>query len=744
MSKRSYIAEPFEQILKHLSELKKKPELFSEIANIFEQIKQIETHTNTAVNTLQNYYLQFTKQVDTLSELIDFQTRINHCASHQETVVQIFDFLKEHIPYDDAFFYMQIDESESHEIISDKGDRKDRYAKFLTKEAIKRISTVLAKRDLGVIISDVAEDKLENVVWDLIGARSVIFFPLRMRGKLFGFGLLVNRKTAFQPNHLASVNLVSGFIAQSVFHNFYFARLKNRLLKQFEIKKDLEKHGYAEHLERGPLFIFTLDANGVIIHDNIGRNNRFLGQSGNHEKLIGKKFLNLVQQEHRKPLQNVFNQMREGDVRSYRAALLLGEQNERMLDFYITKVQLQSNFIMTIIFGVDVTRDYYKNELNNRNEVLNEISRFSLVINGYLENLLKEVEPNMNVLRASVGKNEALQKKFQMFEKYLQQTTQLVQSFVRFDIEETQLRKDVNINDIILEMVKASQPEFASKIEVKYSLDPGVPSMMTYPGKIKKLIRILFENSVEAIKDKGHIGISTRLINMKQEGLLKPGHFYLPKGNFIEIIFTDNGRGIDPRVLPQIFKPFFSTKIRNEGIGLGLFIAYNIVKDLEGEIFVKSEQNKYTTFYIYIPYRGDLEMQEILPGMADAIQERSPTILVVDDELYIRSMLKEVFEMNGYYVYTAANGLEGIEIFKKHADQIDLIILDMVMPVMDGKRAFFEIKKVKKDQKIIIISGYAKREDLREILDKGALAFMSKPFQIESIVDKVAEFMNRN
>jgi len=735
------ISEPFEQILKRLDALKKNPELFSEIANIFEQIKQIEKYTNTAINTLQNYYLQFTKQVDILSSLIDFQTRINNAVSHNEIVNQIFSFLKENIPFQNVFLYLKLNETDhQYEILADDEKKKDEFLAFLTKTNLEGVTETLNSRELGVLIGDVKEDIIENVSWNVLKARSVILFPIRMKGKLIGFGLLIGKENAFQLNHLSFINLVSGFISQTIFHYSYFSRLKQRLFKQFKIKKDFEEQGYARYLEKGPMFIFTLDHNGVVVH----MNSQAIKKINNEEDLIGKKFLGFIQKDHRKALQNILNQMREGDVRFYKTPVVLTPENESILELYFTKMQLQNNFIMTIIFGVDVTQDYYRNEHRGRNEALDEITRFSQIIISYWDNLLKELTPKISLFKESLTQNEATQREFQMFERSMRQTSRLVKSFLEFDANENEPLIEININDIAKEKLNELKRKSPKNIEVQYSLDPGIPSMLSYPGKIRKLLDIFSQNSIEAIEDRGYVRISTQVVNVKEDSVLKPNLFFLHKGKYIEIIFEDNGIGIDTRVLSQIFKPFFSTKIRNDGIGLGLFVAYNIVKDLEGEIFVKSKQNEVTKFFVYIPCKGDLEMQEILPGMAEAIKEKSPTILVVDDEFNIRSMLKEVFEMNGYFVFTAANGKEGIDIFKKHLDQIDLIILDMVMPVMDGKSAFFEIKKLNKNQKIIIISGYAKKEDLREILDKGALAFMSKPFQIESIVEKVGEYLNVN
>ena len=732
------ITEPFEQILKRLAELKKNPELFSEIANIFELIKQIEKYTNTATSTLQNYYLQFTRQVDVLSSLIDFQTKINYTLSHQEIVDQIFSFLKEHVPFQDAFMYLRINETNNkYEIVADRNNKKDQFEKFLTKSNINHILEILQKRDLGILISDMNDQTIKNVSWDLITASSIILFPIRMRGKLYGFGLLSHTKNTFNLDHLSFINLVSGFISQTVFHHFYFSQLKSKLFKEYKIKKEFDKNRYFEYLENGPMFIFSLDSNGIIIHASNETKKRLVG----NEELIGGKFLSFIPKNNRKSFQNILNQMHEGDVKLYRSPLQFGSQNEYVLELYITKIQFQNNYLTTLIFGVDITQDYHKNLQSNRNEILDEITRFSQIINGYLENMLKDLVPTIELFKRSITGDELLQKQFKIVEKSIHQTSNVVQSFLKFKVGETSLRKDVNINNTIMEALKELKHAFLKNIDVKYSFDPAIPKMMTYPSKIKDLIKVFAQNSAEAIEGKGYFKVATKLVNVERDSLLKPNMIFLNKGKYAEIIFEDNGMGIDSRILPQIFKPFFSTKIRNDGIGLGLFVAYNIARDLEGEIFVRSKQNEYTKFFVYVPYKGDIEMQEVLPGMAEAIKERSPTVLVVDDEFNIRSMLKEVLEMNGYNVFTAANGQEGIDIFRKNTSQIDLIILDMVMPVMDGKQAFLEIKKLKKSQKVIIISGYAKKDDLREILNKGALAFMSKPFQIDSIVKKVKEFL---
>jgi CheY-like chemotaxis protein len=192
-------------------------------------------------------------------------------------------------------------------------------------------------------------------------------------------------------------------------------------------------------------------------------------------------------------------------------------------------------------------------------------------------------------------------------------------------------------------------------------------------------------------------------------------------------------------------KPFYSTRIKNEGVGLGLFIAYNLIKDMNGHIVINSQLDHYTEVSLFLPFREEKEMETPGPSVEKLMPKTQPkqaTVLVVDDEYNIRSMMKEIMEMSGLKVFTAGNGQDGVEIYKRNRKDIDLIIMDMVMPVMDGREAFKQIRKLNPDQKIFIISGYSQREDMEDLLDNGAVGFMRKPFQVREIVDKINEILS--
>jgi len=393
-------------------------------------------------------------------------------------------------------------------------------------------------------------------------------------------------------------------------------------------------------------------------------------------------------------------------------------------------------------FAVDVTRQYYREQKTLRKSILSQITQFSGVINGYLNHLLTVLIPNVSLMKSLLPPDHEAQKHLQLMEKPLNQAAGLVKAFLNYNLPEIEQPRELSLNEIIVDSIDRFKEKISTReIEFILDLDSGLPPLFLHPERMSQLIAIFIQNSLEALQIKGKIIISTRMVVMAQDDLLQPQNFFLSKGKFVEVSFEDNGPGIDAETMEHIFKPFFSTRIKNESLGLGLFIAYNIVEELGGDIFAQSIPGESTTFNVYIP----IERHEIPPDLGSKSEivspENMPHILVIEDEYNIRKLLKEVLEKDGFEVYTAANGREGLAIFEERGEAIDLVILDMVMPIMDGREAFFEIKKRKNDQKIIVISGYSKREDVQDILENSESIFMDKPFHVDEIIKKTRKVL---
>jgi PAS domain S-box-containing protein len=202
--------------------------------------------------------------------------------------------------------------------------------------------------------------------------------------------------------------------------------------------------------------------------------------------------------------------------------------------------------------------------------------------------------------------------------------------------------------------------------------------------------------------------------------------------DYWRVSVSDTGVGMDTKTAAKIFDPFFTTKEKGKGTGLGLTMVYNIVHQHQGFIDVYSEPGLGSTFNVYLPVlvrRGEERATE----KASPIVRGEGLILVVDDDELVRGMAKEVLQAVGYTVLTAANGQEGVDLYRRHQAAISAVLLDMAMPVMSGREAFIEMKKINPAVKVLLASGFRKDNRVEEILHLGVKDFLQKPYTLASL-----------
>ncbi|MCX7965770.1 MAG: response regulator, partial [Syntrophorhabdaceae bacterium] len=199
------------------------------------------------------------------------------------------------------------------------------------------------------------------------------------------------------------------------------------------------------------------------------------------------------------------------------------------------------------------------------------------------------------------------------------------------------------------------------------------------------------------------------------------------------------GVGMDEATIGKIFEPFFTTKEMGKGTGLGLTTVYGIVKNHKGIIDVKSELGKGSTFIVYLPVSQ--KISEVGIVMPELKREGGKAILLVDDEKVILEVGKELLEVLGYKVLTAENSFDAVKIYMERMDEIDLVILDMIMPVKDGEETFEELKKINKNVKVLLASGYSVDKATERIMEKGCSGFLQKPFNLNELSVKIKEIL---
>jgi PAS domain S-box-containing protein len=256
-------------------------------------------------------------------------------------------------------------------------------------------------------------------------------------------------------------------------------------------------------------------------------------------------------------------------------------------------------------------------------------------------------------------------------------------------------------------------------------------------GQIEQVFLNLYVNAWQAMPGGGDLYLETANVTINK-GYVKP--FFVKPGRYVKVSVTDTGIGMDEKTKERIFEPFFTTKEMGRGTGLGLASVYGIVKGHNGIINCYSEKGHGATFTVYIP-ASEKEFVKETQIPADIIRGEG-TILLVDDEEMIVEVSSELLEVLGYRVHVAKSGRDAIEIYREKWGEIDVIILDMIMPGMGGGETFEVLKSINPDVKVILSSGYSINGKAKDIMKRGCKAFIQKPFQMADLSDKIKKVLD--
>jgi CheY-like chemotaxis protein len=296
------------------------------------------------------------------------------------------------------------------------------------------------------------------------------------------------------------------------------------------------------------------------------------------------------------------------------------------------------------------------------------------------------------------------------------------------------------LNQELIPLKKMLGRLIGEDITLNMSLKKDLWNIKIDPVQITQILTNLATNARDAIENTGTVRIET--VNIRIEETLWHESKKIPAGEYVLLMFSDSGKGMNKETISRIFEPFFTTKPKGEGTGLGLSTIFGIVKQNEGFINAYSEPNQGTTFKIYFPrYRGTTEtprerLQEIpLTG--------TETVLIVEDEPEIITLAKIALEKYGYKVLSAQSPSDALAICEEYGDKIDLLITDVVMPEMNGKELKEKIEMKYPGIKVLFMSGYpADIVAHRGVLEEG-VEFLPKPFTQILLAKKIRELFNR-
>ncbi|HEY1190609.1 MAG TPA: ATP-binding protein, partial [Gemmata sp.] len=294
--------------------------------------------------------------------------------------------------------------------------------------------------------------------------------------------------------------------------------------------------------------------------------------------------------------------------------------------------------------------------------------------------------------------------------------------------------RPTNINGVVAEVVALLHRTIDPLIRIETALAPELWLVESDPTQINQVLMNLCLNARDAITGGGVIGIETACVSGAEVAVCPgpPGPCD-PAAEYVRLRVTDTGTGMPPEVKARMFEPFFTTKDVGKGTGLGLAMVFAIVRQHKGWIDCTSEPGAGTQFDIYLPRGAAAKPAAGAPEPLPVRRAGQGTVLVVDDEELIRKLAATALRSAGYNVLQAVNGQQAVDVYRMEGDQIDLVILDLTMPVLSGHEAFRRLVALNPDVKVLIASGYS-AEQLSDLEREKMVGFVKKPYRPSALV----------
>ena len=352
-------------------------------------------------------------------------------------------------------------------------------------------------------------------------------------------------------------------------------------------------------------------------------------------------------------------------------------------------------------------------------------------------NLLMGMLGNASLMLSETKPGQPNYEELKSIESYVQKATHLTRQLLGFARGGKYEVKSVDINELIrqnLLMFGRTKKE----ILIDADLPENIWPVEVDPNQIDQALLNIYVNAWQAMPGGGRLFVKSENTTL-DEKFVRP--FGVRAGRFVKISITDSGIGMDEATRQRIFEPFFSTKQKRTGTGLGLASVYGIIKNHGGMIAVRSVPSHGATFEIYLPASGKPVRREIRPK-AEKLTG-TETILLIDDEDLIIQVGEKMLDHLGYRVLTCNNGEEGIELYRRHHRDIKLVILDMIMPELNGGEVFDRLRTIDPNATVLLSSGYSLEGQAAKIMKRGCNGFIQKPFTLEQLSKKIRDILKK-
>jgi two-component system cell cycle sensor histidine kinase/response regulator CckA len=390
-----------------------------------------------------------------------------------------------------------------------------------------------------------------------------------------------------------------------------------------------------------------------------------------------------------------------------------------------------------VIVNRDITERKQLEEQLYRSQKLEAIGRLSGGVAHDFNNLLGLIIGYSEALQGRIPPDDAYREAVDEIQNAGKRAAALTQQLLAFSRKQVLEPRILNVNTIIADIEKMLRRLVGEDIKMELLLSPDTQTVKADRSQIEQVILNLVVNARDAMPNGGKLTIETGNWILDRSTVLR--HPYVIPGPYAMLKVTDTGCGMDAELQSHIFEPFFTTKEKGKGTGLGLATAYGVIKQSGGYIWVDSEVGKGTTFRIYLP-----QVTEIIEAPAETkpvenvVTERG-TILVVEDEASLRKLTKKTLTEAGHKVFEAADPVEALEVSRQTKEHIDLLLTDVIMPGMSGKKLADTMLLERPGIGVLYMSGYTDGEIATHGVVEQGTAILRKPFMRDELTRRVEE-----
>jgi two-component system cell cycle sensor histidine kinase/response regulator CckA len=540
-----------------------------------------------------------------------------------------------------------------------------------------------------------------------------------------------------KKNVFIQVSMLPG-TKQSIASIVDITRLKKaeKALRESEMR-------YRELADSLPQVVFEMDTNGLITYTNRNGFDFFRYTRDDFDKGVS-VFEMLIHEDREKARENI-NRRQNGEKLGSREYTALRKDGTTFpVVVHVNPIIRESETVGFRGIMIDITdRKQAEKEKEKLQAQLYQAQRMESIgtlaggVAHDFNNLLMGILGRTSLMLNKADSTHPFYEHLKGIEDYVENATDLSKQLLGFARGGKYEVTPTDINDLVDKSARMfGRTKKEVRIHMKYQ--EGIWTVEVDVSQIEQVLLNLYINAWQSMPGGGDLYLQTENVRL-DSNYIKP--FIVDPGKYVKISVTDTGIGMEKNIQERIFEPFFTTKEMTRGTGMGLASAYGIIKKHKGFINVYSEKGEGTTFNIYLPV-SDKEVLE-LEEKSHKIVKGTETILLVDDEAITIEVGKKLLEELGYRVLIARSGKEAVEVYRNRADEIDMVLLDMIMPGMSGGETFDKLKEMDQGIKVVLSSGYSVNGEAQQVLDRGCMGFIQKPFNLTAISQKTREILDK-